>query len=192
MGALTNPERIKVMGEVIKQITKAGYTYRQGAGQRPAQMPPPVGSGLNCSAAADVAIALGEQRGVKPGLKKVKAGDEKNGFFVPATPGLKALGAGEPMVNTPLVKGWEFDYHYRVKDTVTNMVYDPTFGSSSVFDPVGNPPGVKGTSTVAEGLKQTSVYGLKYQIIRTSKFETHLLSQAPVAGQYVVSDKDYT
>lgn len=174
------------MGEVLQQIQGAGYIYDLGRGASSwVKLPPPRGTRLNCQAAARLAKEMAEQRGVT-GLKIV-ATKIADGFFVPAAAGVKALGGNPPPVNTVHVKGWEFDNHYRVKDTVTGKVFDPTFGTSGNF----NPTGVRCTSTNVEGMKMISVYGTKYKIIRNAAFEAELLSPLPVADKDVVEDADF-
>ncbi|MDX2441666.1 MAG: hypothetical protein QNK40_14085 [Desulfobacterales bacterium] len=182
----TNSERQTIMREIILQIQNQGYIYDLGAGASNwAKLPPPPGTRLNCQAAARLAKAMAEERGVD-GLKIV-ATNIKDGFFIPVDAGRKALGKNNPPVRTAQVWGWEFDNHYRVKDPVTNTVYDPVFGTSGGTNLVG----VKCTSTQVVFPSQISVYGKKYKIIRTNVFKAEVLSKAPVARQYQVGDKDY-
>ena len=183
---LTNSERQTIMREVILQIQNQGYIYDLGKGASNwTQVPPPRGTKLNCQSAARLAKEMAELRGVT-GLKIV-ATNIKDGFFIRVDAGRKALGSSSPPVHTAQVLGWEFDNHYRVKDPMTNTVYDPVFGTSGGTNLVG----VKCTSTEVVFPIQISVYGKKYNIIRATVFKAELLSNAPVAVQYQVGDKDY-
>jgi hypothetical protein len=187
MSPLTPSDRLAIMGEVILQIQGAGYIYDLGKGATSwTKIPPPRGTRLNCQAAARLAKEMAEERGVD--RLQIVATKIKDGFFIPASPGLKALGSSAPPVQTGQVKGWELDNHYRVKDPVIGKVYDPIFGTSGAY----NPDGVRCTSTRVEFPKMTSVYGEKYEITRAGTFTARLLSQRPVAPKYVVKDQDYT
>ncbi|MBN1932483.1 MAG: hypothetical protein JW786_12845 [Desulfobacterales bacterium] len=106
---------------------------------------------------------------------------------MPSTPSIKALGGNRPPVQTAQVSGWEFDNHYRVKDPVINKVYDPTFGTSGNFNPVG----IKCTATEVDFPRMISIYGEKYKVIRSNIFEAQLLSLAPIDPQYFVDNPDY-
>lgn len=186
MPPLTAAERQVIMGEVILQIQSAGYIYDLGQGASNwAQTPPPRGTRLNCQAVARLAKELAEQRGIN-GLTIVATKIE-GGFFVPSATGVKALGGNEPPVQTTHVRGWKFDNHYRVKDAMANKVYDPTFGTSGDFNPVG----IKCTSTKVDFPKMVSVYGEKYEITRTHTFDARLLSQGQTDRRYLVDNSDY-
>jgi hypothetical protein len=187
-GPPLNPmQRQNVMRGVLQDIQNAGYVYDLGAGAANwPKVPPPRGTHLNCQAAARLAKRMGEERGVN-NLRLV-ATNIQGGFFIPADVGRKALGGNNPPVQTPQVRGWEFDNHYRVKDSSTGTVYDPVFGTNGGTNLVG----VKCTSEQVNFPNQISVYGGKYKITRTGVgFQAELVSNRPIRVEHQVSDKDY-
>lgn len=184
---ITNPtERISIMGEVIAEITSAGYIYDLGAGASQwAQVPPPRGTKLNCQAAARLAKQMGEARGLDKLV--VVATSIKDGFLVVVAAGIKAFGGCMPPINKPPIFGWEFDNHYRVHDPVVGKTYDPVFGTSGAF----NPTGILCTSTAVEFPKMISVYGKKYKVSRSTTFEVEVLNNNPVPASDVVNDSHF-
>ena len=184
---ITNPsERITIMGDVLAQITSAGYLYDLGAGASQwAQVPPPRGTKLNCQAAARLAKQMGEARGLDKLV--VVATSIKDGFLVVVAAGIKAFGGCMPPINKPPIFAWEFDNHYRVHDPVVGKTYDPVFGTSGAF----NPTGILCTSTAVEFPKMISVYGKKYKVTRGTTFEVEVLNQNPVPASDVVNDSHF-
>jgi len=108
--------------------------------------------GLNCQAVTHLLRKMAEKRGLQ-GLKVVST-RIRDGFFLLAPAGKHAFGTTPPAVNTATLKGWEFEHHCRVKDTVTGKVYDPTFNTSGAQ----NPTGIKCTASQSQGLVMTSIY----------------------------------
>jgi hypothetical protein len=140
---------------------------------------------------------MAEKRGVRSGLRVVSVRPE-GGFIVSAAPGLLALGTTEPTVVTELFRGWEFDNHYRVRDTEQgDKGYDAIFGSCGAL----NPDGIVGT--VQEPAPQlprgtmSSDYGKKYRIQRSVHQPTSVVlispmrRESPVGAQYIISDASF-
>lgn len=188
MPILDVAERTLIMGEVLGEISTAGYIYDLGAGNHSwAVVPPPRGTRLNCQAAARLAIRMAEDRGVES--LQVVSTKLKDGFLVQASRGMKAFGNSDPMIQLHNFSGWEFDNHYRVKDPVGGKVYDPTFGTSGNF----NPKGIHCTTeTYFKGTTMVSVYGEKYEVTRTHVFEVKELKPGPIAPRFVVDDRNFT
>jgi len=189
---MTEAERLQIMGRVILQIQGAGYKYNLGKGFSGwPQVPPPRGTEMNCRAAADLAIKMAKEQGVE-GLKLVVTNID-GGFFVPASAGMKALGDNNPPISIGQVRGWEFDKHFRVWDERINKVYDPTFGTSGIYNPVG----IKCTKTIpsefnpkTKTITAGSIYG-KYKIVRNGpKWEAEILTNVKAASSKV-TDSDY-
>ena len=160
-------ERCIIMGEALEEIAAAGYVYNLTKGSSNWQsFPPPKGTELNCEAAAYLLKWLAERRGIRRGLRVVVL-KPRFGFIVEAGPGMLALGTTPPEIVTPLLSCWEFDNHYRVRDSEAgDKAYDAIFGSSGVL----NPKGVRATPpepdpVVPIGTMITD-YGEKYRITR--------------------------
>jgi hypothetical protein len=196
------------MGDIIGQIQAAGYVYNLSKGGSDwasgsdwAEIPPrgtwakmpPRGTEMNCRAAALLAMKMAADRDLNLTGLKLVATRVENGFFIPSALGVKALGRNDPPVRKGRIMGWEFSHHYRVMDILTGKVYDPTFGTSGNFNPVG----VKCTSTetvhTEKGLSMTSVYGNKYKITWGigSDCQAELISHEAVANDDYVDDEDY-
>jgi len=183
------------MGEVLVEIAEGGYIYSlsKGYSQWP-NLPPPKGTQINCRAAANLAKRLAEEkRGLKGTYLKVISFAPKGGFIVLAAPGEKVLGSTEPVINTPNLKGWEFDNHYRVQDPEgENKVYDPIFGTSGNL----NPKGILASSPTQSGgspIKMTTIYGEKYQVTRgiDGSMEVAILHDKEVDKKYIVHDSNF-
>jgi hypothetical protein len=131
-----------------------------------------------------IAIDMGmEIESLQPLLYK----NDKYGYFVPAKAGLLALGC-RPEINTTAVQGWEFEKHWRVKDTKTGVIYDPTFGTSGN----DNPAGILGTSETVNGLNMTTVYGEKYRIERiNAQVRCEEISRTPPDPKYLVNNSHF-
>jgi hypothetical protein len=188
-------ERMAIMGNVLAEITTAGYIYdlTKGFYQWP-DLPPPKGTRINCRAAANLAKRLAEEkRGLEGTSLKVIGFTPKDGFIVLATPGIKALGSTQPEINTPTLKCWEFDNHYRVQDPIGgNKVYDPIFGTSGNFNPEGILASSPTQSPPGES-KMTTIYGEKYQITRGIGVPTEviILHTQTVDQKYIVGDSNF-
>ncbi len=186
-------ERCIIMGEALAEIAAAGYVYKLSKRSTTwLKFPPPKGTEMNCEAAAYLLKWLAEKRGVRGGLRIVKI-RIKLGFAVAVAPGTFALGTTPPEVITPELCCWEFDNHYRVRDTEQgDKAYDAIFGTSGVF----NPEGIICTKQTLVAGGMIGEYGEKYRITRTNdKTKVELMSgktkASPVDARYVVSDPTF-
>jgi hypothetical protein len=186
-------ERCIIMGEVLAEIATAGYVYTLSKGSTSwLKFPPPQGTQMNCEAAAYLLKWLAEKRGIRGGLRIVKFSTPL-GFMVEAAPGLSALGTTPPEVITPELRCWEFDNHYRVRDTEQgDKAYDAIFGTSGAF----NPEGVLCTKQTLVPGGMVGEYGEKYRITRTTKMtKVELMSgktkSSKVDARYVISDPTF-
>lgn len=184
---MTTEERNKKLSAILELLQSSGYTYDKvmGGVHGQTQMPTPMGTKMNCESAARVFMQLAKDMGVP--IAELQAlyykGSDK-GYFVPAN-NHRALG-DLPEVNTHLIKGWEFDNHWRVKDMVTGTIYDPTFGTKSP----GNLSGIIGTKMEHDkSFNMTTVYGEKIEIKRMgARIECKELTKMPVGSKYNVTD----
>jgi len=190
--AMTREERKNKLNKILELLQTSGYIYVKSKGgvHGKEQMPPPPGTKMNCESAARIFMQLAIDMGM--GLKTLQAlffkgGENGYGFFVPAT-GKLALGC-KPEINTQVAKGWEFDNHWRVKDTTTGLIYDPTFGTCGQ-----NPSGILGTSMKTDrNFNMTTIYGEKYCIERQGIIvKCTDLSKTPVDGRYLVHDSSFS
>jgi hypothetical protein len=179
-------ERKRKLSQILELIQDSGYIYDKSKGgvNGKMQMPPPAGTRMNCESAARIFMQLAMDMGID-GLQALyfKGGDQGNGYFVTAG-NFQALGC-QPEINSLVIKGWEFDNHWRVKDTTTGLVYDPTFGTSGQ-----NPTGILGTSMETDrNFNMTTTYGEKYRIRRQGiNVEVKELTKAPTNPIYFVTD----
>lgn len=181
------PDRFNLIRECMSEIHSRRYRYDLAkGGTNWNQIPPPAGTGLNCRAVAHLLTKMAEKRGVQ-GLTVVST-HIKDGFFLLAPVGKHAFGTTPPPVNSATLKGWEFEHHYRVKDTVTGKVYDPTFSTSGEQ----NPTGIKCTASQSQGLVMTSIYGGRYKVTRSHVYAVEELHQRPIAAEHIVKDTAYT
>ena len=173
---------------------------------KPGELPPP-GALMNCQAAAVLAKHVAAHRlhkgpekardkeAVTAELQIVTVGPA-NDFFVPSK--RLAFRTREPAV-TGEVTGWEFDNHYRLRDTTTDEVYDPVFGTGPDDNPVGyaaDKPKTRkrfilfGRSVVKCQQGTSSYGGGKYQVTRMgATHEGKIRAATPATGP--VADKDY-
>ena len=193
-------ERSIILAEVMAAIFTKGYRYvlSKGAISSWTSFPPPTGSELNCEACAYLFKWMAEKRGIREGLRVVFV-KPVNGFIVRAAPGLLALGTTEPTITTDLFRGWEFDNHYRVRDTQQgDKSYDAVFGCCGVL----NPDGILGTVAmpaphVPVGT-MVSDYGKKYRIQRSLHQPTSTVLIPPMTRdslidpQYVLTDANFS
>lgn len=191
--------RLKIMGDVLGVISTQGYRYNLSKGFSGwANLPPPAGTEINCQAAANLAKRLAEEQyGLEGDSLQVVSVKPKGGFIVVASPGQKALGTTGPTVDTPQLKCWEFDNHFRVKDPKGfNKVYDPIFGSSGASNPTGI-----GASKTYTGLQKidgkdwmVTEYGEKYKVMRCfgAPARVEVLKAGAVTGQYLIDDSKFT
>lgn len=185
-------ERIALMGHVLAAILKRQYRYNLSKGFfKWTQLPPPLGTQINCKAAAYLAKRLAEEKwGLEGACLKVVGFAAKDGFIVPAATGMKALGTTAPEIRTPVLACWEFSNHYRVQDPKGyNKIYDPVFGTSGNFNPTGILASSPSEVDVKAGVQITE-YGEKYRVIRSLSAATkvEVLKQGPVAKKYIVDD----
>jgi hypothetical protein len=186
---MTPGERKTKLNEILKLLQSSGYVYEKSKGgvHGKTQMPPPPGTKMNCESAARIFMQLAKDMGID-NLQPLffKGGDKGYGYFVPAS-GKLALGC-RPEIETPAVKGWEFDNHWRVKDPTTGQIYDPTFGTSGQ-----NPAGILGTAMETDkNFNMTTVYGEKYRVKRQGvRVECTELSKGPPNPKYAVTDASF-
>jgi len=192
-------ERSIILAEVMAEIFTKNYRYvlSKGAISSWTSFPPPKGAELNCEACAYLFKWMAEKRGIRDGLRVVYLRPE-NGFIVAAAPGLLALGTSEPTIVTDLFRGWEFDNHYRVRDTEQgDKSYDAVFGSCGVL----NPGGIAGTVPVpapqVPSGSMISDYGKKYRIERSVHHPTRtvlippMTKDSPIDPQYLLTDANF-
>jgi hypothetical protein len=185
------------MGTVLGVISSQGYIYDLSKGYSQwVKLPPPRGTRINCRAAAILAKRLAEEQyDVDGDFLKIICAKPKGGFIVLSNSGIKALGTTNPEIKTKNIGCWEFDNHYRVKDTAGfNKIYDPIFGSSGNL----NPQGIKASSDTklekVEGtMCQITEYGEKYRVIRSLGAQNgiEVLNKSPVDIKYIVTDQDF-
>ena len=186
---MTPVERKKKLNQILVLLQDSRYIYdkTKGGVYGKTQMPPPPGTRMNCESAARIFIQLAKDMGID-NLQALyfKGGEHGYGYFVPANDKL-ALGC-QPEINSLVAKGWEFDNHWRVKDTATVQIYDPTFGTSGQ-----NPIGILGTSMKTDrNFKMTTIYGEKYQVKRQGILvECTELSKAPPNQKHLVNDASF-
>ena len=187
---MTLEERIKKLDSILELLQDSGFIYDKvmGGVTGVTQMPPPSGTKMNCESAARIFMQLAKDMGVP--IEELQALYYKagtNGYFVPAGT-VRALG-GMPEINTFAAKGWEFENHWRVRDTVTGTIYDPTFGTKSPM----NPGGILASSmTYDKSFNMTTVYGEKIQIKRMGiRVECTELNKMPIASKYNLSDANF-
>ncbi len=192
--SLTPAERKDKLDRLLELLQTSRYQYSKEKGRVGIDtLPPPPGTSMNCESAARIFMQIASDMGVD-GLQALyygatntnKQGD-KMGYFVIQERGVKALGNG-PEINKPPIAAWEFDNHWRVKDPVTNVIYDPTFGTSSPL----NLKGVLGTSMdTGKNFVMTTVYGKKYTITRQGVTVTATATATPVSSSDQVGDGDF-
>ncbi|HWN93724.1 MAG TPA: hypothetical protein VNT99_01715 [Methylomirabilota bacterium] len=193
---MTIPERKKKLEDNLELLQTSQYRYdlSKTAVNGKVQMPPPPGTGMSCGSAARIFMQLAADMGID-GLQSLyyTAPHGSGGYFVLDRGSDKALG-DPPQISGAAFKGWEFENHYRVKDPQTNIIYDPTFGTSSA-DPTGNPAGYKATSEITDPktFTMTSIYGGRYQVKRKGALvETQELNKTPVTAANLIKDSDFT
>lgn len=187
---MTTEERKKKLNQILELLQDSRYIYdkTKGGVHGKAQMPPPPGTHMNCESAARIFMQLAKDMGIDNLLALYfKGGEHGYGYFVPAS-GKLALGC-QPEINSPVAKGWEFDNHWRVKDTTTGQIYDPTFGTCGQQNPVG----ILGTSMETDrNFNMTTIYGEKYRVKRQGiRVECTELSKAPPNPKYLVNDSSF-
>ena len=104
------------------------------------QIPPANGTPMNCQAAARLLKRLAEETANFPKNQlEITFAKPKGGFIVLAGNGLKALGTTfAPITGEQGLACWEFDNHFRMFDARGfEKVYDPIFGTTGKFNPVG-------------------------------------------------------
>ena len=194
--SLTPDERKNKLNRLLELLQTSNYTYsKEKGGISLEQLPPPSGSRINCESAARVFMQIAADMGVDQ-LQAVyykatatNARGDAMGYFVPTNPFVKALG-NQPEISNRVLTGWEFDNHWRVKDPITGITYDPTFGTSSP----NNPAGIIGTSMeTGTNFSMTTVYGKKYSVKRQGITVTcEEVSPLPVPSTLLVSDASFT
>jgi len=186
---MTTEERQQKLNKILELLQESNYIYdtAKGGMHGKTQMPPPLGTRMNCESAARVFMQLAKDMEIENLQALYFKEDERGyGYFVPAN-GKLALGC-QPEINSPVVNGWEFDNHWRVKDITTGQIYDPTFGTSGE-----NPIGILGTS-METGLNfnMKTIYGEKYCIERQGmRVECSELSKALLNQKYLVNDANF-
>lgn len=191
-------ERCIIMGEVLEEIAGAGYVYSLPKGSSAWQsFPPPKGTELNCEAAAYLLKWLAEKRGIRGGLRIVVL-KPRFGFIVEAEPGMLALGTTAPEIVTPLLSCWEFDNHYRVRDSEAgDKAYDAIFGSSGVLNPKGVAATPPEQNPVVPIGTMISDYGEKYRITRGVHLKTTVelihgkLKASQIDANFMLSDANF-
>jgi hypothetical protein len=184
---MSNDKRGQNLEKALEVLQESHYIYdlSKGGVNAKEHAPPPYGTRMNCQSAARVFVQIAIDMGMEPGsLQPMLYKNDRFGYFVPARTGLLALGC-QPEIDTTAVKGWEFEKHWRVRDTKLGVVYDPTFGTAGN----DNPQGILGTSEIVNGLNMTTVYGEKYRIARINgRVECEEISKTPPGQKYLVSD----
>ncbi len=193
--SLTPEERKDKLKRLLDLLQTSRYQYEKVKGRVGVeQLPPAPGTAMNCESAARIFMQIASDMGVD-GLQALyyeataKNGKgDKMGYLVLQERGEKALGNG-PEINSRPVVGWEFDNHWRVKDPVTNIIYDPTFGTMSP----NNPKGVLGTEMKTDtNWTMTTVYGNKYTVVRRGIAATSTATGTAVLPSHQVSDQNFT
>jgi hypothetical protein len=187
---MSDDERQENLKKALQVLRESHYVYdlRKSSVNAMEHAPPPYGTRMNCQSAARVFMQMAIDMGMEfDSLQPLLYKNEGFGYFVPAKAGLLALGC-RPEIDTTAVKGWEFEKHWRVRDTKTGVIYDPTFGTSGN----DNPAGILGTSETVNGLNMTTVYGEKYRIARIDRrVECEEISRTPADKKYLVSNSHF-
>jgi len=192
--SLTQAERKDKLNRLLELLQTSRYSYAKERGRVGIEtLPPAPGTAMNCESAARIFMQIASDMGVDKlqalyfGATRTNKRGDKLGYLVLQERGVKALGNG-PEINKPPVAGWEFDNHWRVKDPETNIIYDPTFGTSSPM----NLKGIQGTDmTTGLNFSMTTVYGDKYTITRQGIGVTVAVANTPVPSKDFVGDENF-
>ena len=182
------------LADILRTIQSAGYHYdlaKGGAHVNPL-FPPPAGTKLNCRSAAWLFLRHAKQAGIGDGLQALYYSAPKGGYLIMDLGMYRAL-SDPPQIQGGAFGGWEFENHYRVKDTKTGIVYDPTFCTASNLGR-GNPVGVLATAeqTDAKTFRMTTVYGTRYEVARQGvQVACRELHHHLVPNAYLVSDASF-
>lgn len=187
-------ERKDKLNRLLELLQSSRYLYsKEKGGVGIMQLPPPPGTLMNCESAARIFMQIASDMGVDRlqalyyGAAARNSRGDKMGYLVLQEHNAKALGNG-PEINDAGVAGWEFENHWRVKDPVTGIIYDPTFGTSSP----NNLKGIVGTDmTTGMNFSMTTVYGKKYTVTREGVRVTCRVASGPVLPNYQVGDGDF-